>query len=56
MKVRISTKPKGRYLKLHNGDIYDRQSDTIIIKEAVLETVLGGDSNDQTRVNRPSAC
>jgi len=56
MKVKISEKPKSRYLKLFDGNFYDRQTDTIIIKEAVLETVLGSDSNDKTRTNRPSAC
>jgi len=47
MKVRISTKPEGRYLKLWSGDYYDRASDTIIIKEAIETLIIEDESNDR---------
>jgi len=35
----VSYRPNSRYLKLYNGDIYDRQSDTIIRRKALLEVM-----------------
>jgi hypothetical protein len=35
----VSYQPVNRYLKLHNGDIYDRDSDTIIRRKALLEVM-----------------
>jgi len=32
MKVQISRKPESRYLKLFDGNFYDRQTDTIVVK------------------------
>ena len=32
----VSYRPNSRYLKLHNGDFYDRQTDTVIEKDRVL--------------------
>jgi len=47
MRVKISEKPTGRYLKLYNGNYYDRKSDTIIIKEAIETLIIEDKDNDR---------
>jgi len=51
MKVQISRKPESRYLKLHDGNYYDRKSDTIVIKEAIETLIIEDFSHDKTRTN-----
>ena len=35
----LSYKPAKRYLKLYNGDVYDRDTDTVIRREALTEII-----------------